>query len=400
VYCVNGVRIKMTVLALFTLWERVDELALGGIKYGAEVIKRFKKLRCICLTTQRIGFNHERSIGEKFTLYSKRASRRIMYYILCIVLIIKGMHYLKKERIKVVFSPGVGWINDIAAFFISLLSRKRLVMTFYHWPYQGWDRRSVYSSLRREGRGILGSIIKMIDVEIAKRCSLHADLIVTLSQSSKVELMSIGVPEEKILLAYPGIDDEFFEEEGGSPPKVFDAISVCRIAPEKGIYDLIEIWRRIVANKKLMLGVIGTPTKILDKWLLKVKENNLAEFIEYLGVMERKSMIRILKNAKVFAFASRKEGFGIAVAEAMACGLPVVCYDIPPLNEIFTSEGVFFVKPFDYDDFAKKVIMLVEDEELRRKAGECNKRFALKFKWDETAKIIEESLLALMRGKS
>ena len=59
----------MTVLTLFALWERVDELALGGIKYSVEVIKRFKKLKCICLTTQRIGFKHERSIGEKFTLY-------------------------------------------------------------------------------------------------------------------------------------------------------------------------------------------------------------------------------------------------------------------------------------------------------------------------------------------
>jgi len=389
----------MTVLTLFALWERVDELALGGIKYGVEVIKRFKKLKCICLTTQRIGFKHERSIGEKFTLYSKRASRRIMYYILCIILISRGMYYLRRERVNIIFSPGVGWFNDVAGFFISLLSRRRLVMTFYHWPYYGWDRRSVYNTLRVSGRGILGSIIKMIDVEIAKKCILHADLIVTLSQSSKVELMNIGVPEEKILIAYPGIDDEFFEEKSESPPKVFDAISVCRIALEKGIYDLIEIWKRIVANKKLKLGVIGTPTKILEKWLLEVKENDLAEFIEYLGVVKRKSMIRMLRNTKVFAFASRKEGFGIAVAEAMACGLPVVCYDIPPLNEIFTSEGVFFVKLFDYNDFAKKIVMLIEDEELRRKAGEYNKKFALRFKWDETAKIIEESLLALMRGK-
>jgi len=397
---VDGVSINMAVLTLFALWEKVDELALGGIKYGIEIIKRFKKLRCICLTTQKIGFKYEESIGEKFTLYSKRTSRRIMYYILCIILIIKGMHCLKKERINIIFSHDVGLFNEIAAFFISLLSQKKLVIAFHHWPYHGWDKRSVYSSLRREGRGILGSIIKMIDMEIVRKCMLHADLIITPSQTSKIELMNIGVPEKRILIAHPGIDDEFFKEEDKNPPKVFDAISVCRIALEKGIYDLIEIWKRIVVNKKLKLGVIGTPTKILDKWLLEVKENNLAEFIEYLSVVERKSMIRILKNAKVFAFASRKEGFGIAVAEAMACGLPVVCYDIPPLNEIFTSEGVFFVKPFDYDDFAKKVIMLVEDEELRRKAGECNKRFALKFKWDETAKIIEESLLALMRGKS
>jgi glycosyltransferase involved in cell wall biosynthesis len=390
----------MTILTLFALWERVDKLALGGIKYGVEVIKRFKKLKCICLTTQRIGFKYERSVSEKFTLYSKRASRRIMYYILCIILIIKSLYYLKKERSNMIFSPGVGWINDIAAFFISLLSRRKLVTVFHHWPYHGLDRRNIYNSLRREGRGVLGSIIKMIDIEITKKCVLHADLIITPSQTSKIELMNIGVPEKKILIAHPGIDDEFFKEEDKNPLKVFDAISVCRIAPEKGIYDLIEIWRRIVVNKKLKLGVIGTPTKILDKWLLEVRKNNLAEFIEYLGVMERRSMIRILKNAKVFAFASRKEGFGIAVAEAMACGLPVVCYDIPPLNEIFTSEGIFFVKPFDYDDFAKKVVMLVEDEELRRKAGEYNKRFALKFKWDETAEIIEESLLALMRGKS
>jgi glycosyltransferase involved in cell wall biosynthesis len=388
----------MTILALFALWERVNELALGGIKYGVETINRFKKVKCVCLTTQKVGLKYEISIGEKFTLYAYTAVRRVMYYILLLILIIKGIYYIKKEDIKVIFSPGVGWVNYMAAYFLSLLSRRKLALVFHHWPYSGWDKRSVYISLRNEGRRILGAAIKLLDVEIAKKALKRADTIFTVSQSSKDELIKLGIPEEKIVVAYPGVDDEFFKENFEKTSKVFDAISVCRISPEKGIYDLIEIWKRVIKNKKIKLGVMGAPTKILDKWLAKIKENNLDAFIEYLGVMERKSMMEVLRNAKVFVFASRKEGFGIAVAEAMACGLPVVCYDIKPLNELFNSKGVFFVKPFDFDDFARKILMLIEDEELRKTAGKYNREFARKFKWDETAKIIEERLIALMGG--
>jgi glycosyltransferase involved in cell wall biosynthesis len=386
----------MSALVLFALWERVSELALGGIKYGVEIINRFKKVRCICLTTQKIGFKYEISVGEKYALYAHRAARRVMYYILLLVLIIKGMRYLKKEDVKIVFSPGVGWVNDIAAYLISLLSRRKLALVFHHWPYSGWDRRSVYVSLRNEGRGVLGAAIKLLDVEIAKKALMRADTIITPSQSSKNELVKLGVSGEKIIVAYPGVDDEFFKENYGKPSKVFDAVSVCRISPEKGIYDLIEIWKRIIKDRKIKLGIMGTPTEILDEWLSKIKRNELGAFIEYLGVTKRRSMIEILRNAKVFVFASRKEGFGIAVAEAMACGLPVVCYDIKPLNEIFTSKGVFFIKPFDFDDFARKILMLIEDEELRQAAGKYNREFAFRFKWDETAKIVEERLTALM----
>jgi len=386
----------MPVLALFVLWERVSELALGGIKYGVETINRFKKIKYICLTTQKIGFKYEISIGEKFTLYAHMAARRVMYYILLLVLIIKGMHLIKKEDVKVIFSPGVGWVNDMAAYFLSLLSGRKLALVFHHWPYSGWDRRSVYISLRNEGRRILGAAIKLLDVEIAKKALKRADTIFTVSQSSKNELIKLGIPEQKIVVAYPGVDDDFFKENFEKTSKVFDAVSVCRISSEKGIYDLIEIWKRVIKNKKIKLGVMGTPTEILDRWLTKIKENELDTFIEYLGVMERGSMIEVLRNAKVFVFASRKEGFGIAVAEAMACGLPVVCYDIKPLNELFNSKGVFFVKPFDFDDFARKILMLIEDEELRKTVGKYNREFALRFKWDETAKIIEERLIALM----
>jgi glycosyltransferase involved in cell wall biosynthesis len=254
----------------------------------------------------------------------------------------------------------------------------------------------VYVSLRNEGRGVLGAAIKLLDVEIAKKALMRADTIITPSQSSKNELVKLGVSGEKIIVAYPGVDDEFFKENYGKPSKVFDAVSVCRISPEKGIYDLIEIWKRIIKDRKIKLGIMGTPTEILDEWLSKIKRNELGAFIEYLGVTKRRSMIEILRNAKVFVFASRKEGFGIAVAEAMACGLPVVCYDIKPLNELFDSKGVFFVKPFDFNDFAGKILMLIEDEELRQTAGKYNREFALRFKWDETAKIIEERLMALM----
>jgi len=394
----NGSEIKA--LVLFVLWGLVHKAALGGIKYGLRILNGMKVIKPIWLTTQdlKIENGHVILIGRNFHLYAKRSSRRIFYELLLILTILKSINIIRRENIQIVISPGTGWINDITSLILSIVYNRKIYTFFHHWPYKGYNIWEILYSLREENRNLLGLFFALMERILSKKALLRSKIVFTVSEKSKDELKSIGVPCERIVVAYPGVDEEFFKssicrEEYADIP-VFDVITVTRISPEKGIYDLIKIGKILVKERKdIKIGVIGHPTSILDKWLALIKKSGLESNIRYLGIVERSIQIALLKKAKVFIFPSYKEGFGIAMAEAMACGLPVVCYDISPLNKIFNSGGVIFIREGDYESFARKVMELLDDEKKRNRLGAINRSFSKRFSWTRSSYIIEKHIL-------
>ncbi|UCE29266.1 MAG: glycosyltransferase family 4 protein, partial [Candidatus Bathyarchaeota archaeon] len=91
------------------------------------------------------------------------------------------------------------------------------------------------------------------------------------------------------------------------------------------------------------------------------------------------------------------EGWGIAIAEAMACGLPVVVYELPIYKEIFNSKLVT-VTPGDVDGMSKQVLFLLQNHEVSRKIGEDGKRFVERYDWQKIAD--EEMKLILSMNKN
>lgn len=89
-------------------------------------------------------------------------------------------------------------------------------------------------------------------------------------------------------------------------------------------------------------------------------------------------------NSSIFVLPSRFEGFGLVLIEAMACGVPVVSFDCENGPRSIIADGVdgFLISPFDVDAFAEKVVLLIKDENLRRKMGENARRSAAKYDID------------------
>jgi len=96
----------------------------------------------------------------------------------------------------------------------------------------------------------------------------------------------------------------------------------------------------------------------------------------------------IYNGALAFVFPSRREGFGIPVIQALACGLPTAVSDIPVLREVAGEATIYFDKD-DKEDMAEKLKVILTDANLRAKLAQSGLVQAQQFSWRKCA---EETL--------
>jgi len=156
----------------------------------------------------------------------------------------------------------------------------------------------------------------------------------------------------------------------------YDACFIGGLRPNKGIYDIIPIWKRIVRKKrKAKLVLVGAGSKEYVEHLKnEIRKSRLENNIFYLGGMSNFKALSVLNQSKIFFFPSHEEGWGIVMCEAMALEKPIVCYGLP-VFELFKGD-ITKVKMFDIREFSKKTTFL-----LNRKVKKQFKSNIDKFKW-------------------
>jgi len=112
-----------------------------------------------------------------------------------------------------------------------------------------------------------------------------------------------------------------------------------------------------------------------DKAILDIVGERLAPRVHFLGHLPHPAILTLMARATVFVLPSLLESFGLAAAEAMAQGCPVILSDIPPFRELVqhARTGLLF-NPTSIDVIARAVAQLYEDDELRTRLGEAGRR--------------------------
>jgi glycosyltransferase involved in cell wall biosynthesis len=91
--------------------------------------------------------------------------------------------------------------------------------------------------------------------------------------------------------------------------------------------------------------------------------------------------------ADVLAFPSVKEGFGLAVLEAMSAGLPVVTSDLPVFREYLTPRRDALLVPVgDVGGLATALLAVLTEEPLRERLAGAGRELARRFTWQESAR--------------
>jgi glycosyltransferase involved in cell wall biosynthesis len=216
-----------------------------------------------------------------------------------------------------------------------------------------------------------------------------ADLIFTVNSGTRKRLLCLGAQNKKIILTSNGV--EVGSLDTLKREKTFDACFLGRLTKSKGVYDLIRVWKKVCERKQnAKLVVIGDgPEK--ERLSNAITNEELKNKIVLLGLVSEKDKHEVLISSKVFMFPSYSECWGIAIAEAMACGLPVVAYDLPVYKEVF-EDKLITVPVGNIDAMAERVVFLLENPKVASKIGKESREFVWKYDWKT---VIEKELSAI-----
>lgn len=161
---------------------------------------------------------------------------------------------------------------------------------------------------------------------------------------------------------------------------------------QKFLIELAAILKKRELNFKILIAGDGALKSELQKY---AQQLDVQDKIIFLGFV--KDIYAFMNQLDVFVLTSLWEGFGYVIAEAMACGKPVVAFNTSSNPELVKQGENGFLVPFqDIDQFAQKIEALLKDKELRNRMGEksiqfINNKFTIEKTVERLEKLLTES---------
>ena len=135
----------------------------------------------------------------------------------------------------------------------------------------------------------------------------------------------------------------------------------------------------------------------------RTRQLEIDDRVHFLGFVAGAELADLYRSASMLVFPTLAEGFGLPIAEAMACGTPVVASDRPVHREIAGEAGEL-VDPLDAAAIAAGIARLLDDRDLAARRGAAGLRLAARFSWRETAlrtrAIYDEALAGAGRHRA
>ncbi|MDD3301746.1 MAG: glycosyltransferase family 1 protein [Patescibacteria group bacterium] len=229
-----------------------------------------------------------------------------------------------------------------------------------------------------------------------KKLISRADLIVAISENTKLDLMDIfQVPAEKIKVIYSGLNlpeadfaetaqQDFFNKYGIKNDFI---LSVGNIEPRKNLDGLIKAYEVLrtdnpeLKNQLVLAGAPGWQNKHIYS---AAKKSKFASDIIFTGYVSESEKKILYQQASVFVFPSFYEGFGFPPLEAMSYGLPVIASNSSSIPEV-VGNSALLINPIFPSEIAAALEIILSDKETREKYRAAGQKRLSLFSWQKTA---------------
>jgi glycosyltransferase involved in cell wall biosynthesis len=226
-----------------------------------------------------------------------------------------------------------------------------------------------------------------------RRAGFHA-----ISESTRDDLIARGVDRDRIRVIHPGVDSKRFTPgPPGRRSAVPSFLYVGRLKRYKGIAFAIKalaLARRQRPDLRLEIAGTGDHRPELEQLAASLE---LGRAVSFHGFVSEERKIDLMRSAWANVFPSPKEGWGITVIEAAACGTPSLASDSPGLRDsVCHGETGFLVRHGDITALAARMLELADSSHLVARLGHRARQFAEGLTWDRTARETEQQLQDLI----
>jgi len=209
--------------------------------------------------------------------------------------------------------------------------------------------------------------------------------IVTLSESSRREIVDrLGLPAENVSVVAPGVDSRFVPGPGPrcEHPLV---VAVGRLVPVKRFDVLIDALVALRRTHPTLQAVIvgeGYERPALEA---RVAAAGASDWLTLPGRVDDDALVGLYRRAWVVASASAREGWGMTITEAAACGTPAVATDIAGHRDAVVdgATGLLATSPAQ---LVAHLDAVIANPLLRRRLGRAARQQAARFTWEATAR--------------
>ncbi len=231
---------------------------------------------------------------------------------------------------------------------------------------------------------------------VYRRCWFGA-----VSNSTRDDLAARGIPKKRIRLVPNGVDLAAYgpdERARASHPSVG---YFGRLKRYKSVDHLLLAFREVrkqFPDAELLIVGDGDDRPRLERVAEKL---GLGDCTTFTGRVDHTTKVELLRRMWVCVNPSPREGWGLTVTEANACGTPVVAADSPGLRDSVRPGETGFLYPYgDIGALADKLSLILRDSDLRRSMSEKAVEWAAEHSWDRAAECAEEFLLSALANAS
>jgi glycosyltransferase involved in cell wall biosynthesis len=373
-----------------------DRITIECIKRWAEVGHKIKLFigRSGQLMYKRYGVEKTKNIEFIITssfIFEKYSVARIIFFELLALIggcasVLRSKPLDKKN--EVIFSTSDFWPDAISGLILKLRNKEaKWIVGFYLFAPKPWQKDSPYKGIR----SLIGLLFWLSQIPIYWLVKRYADMVFVTSEPDVEKFITNKRGRNKIVVVRGGVDIETSTKVPEPKKKKYDAVFIGRFHPQKGVLELIDIWRRVIKKKpKARLAMIGEGS-LMEEVKLKIKGERLERNIDLLGFLDGLPKIKVFKSAKIVVHPATYDSGGMAPCEAMAAGLPGVSFDLEALRTYY-PKGMLKTAKFNLDEFANNINRLLDNEAIYKKIKTQALAWAREWDWNKRADFLLDKI--------